>query len=189
MKKFLSGLIVGLLISVSLTAFAAVQLKVVPNPYPVYINNVKSNVSGYNINGSTYLKTTDLKPAGLDIAYNKNKKQIEVKSVATSNDQDNPTGISENNQSPVFLYEGDVKDTTYRGYKAILYNGDTFINAVEFLKKLKMTIKYNTKQDSYQFYKNEVKILETLNSTSEYYIVYENRPYFNVKFLGEYLEG
>ncbi|ACL77568.1 hypothetical protein [Ruminiclostridium cellulolyticum] len=188
MKKFFAGLITGIIVAISFTAFAAVQLKVVPNPYPVYINNVKSDVSGYNINGSTYLKTTDFKSAGLDVKYNKNKKQIEVKSTTTGLTNNN-SGTTGNNQNPVFLYEGDAKDTTYRGYKAILYNGDTFINAVEFLKKLKMTIKYNTKQDSYQFYKNEVKILETLNSTSEYYIVYENRPYFNVKFLGEYLEG
>lgn len=187
MKKFFAGLITGIIIAISFTTYAAVQLKVVPNPFPVFINGDKAQVDAYNINGSTYFKGTDFKAAGLDVEYNKDKKQIEVKS--TSGLKDNNSGSTGNNQNPVFLYEGDVKDTTFREYKAILYNGDTFINEVEFLKKLKMTIKYSTKQNSYQFYKNEVKILETLNSTSEYYIIYENRTYFNVKFLGVYLEG
>ncbi len=188
MKKFISGLIVGLLVSVSLTAFA-VQLKVVPNPFPVFINGSESKVDAYNINGSTYLKLADLKTAGLDVKFADSKINVTSAPVSTVPDTDSDSDITGNNQNPVFLYEGDVKDTTYRGYKAILYNGDTFINEVEFVKKLKMTIKYSTKQDSFQFYINEVKILETLNSTPDYYIVYENRPYFNSKFLGKYLEG
>ena len=36
-------------------------LKVTANPYPVLINGTKTDISGYNINGGTYLKLIDLK--------------------------------------------------------------------------------------------------------------------------------
>lgn len=86
MKKYIAGLLTGIIIATSLTTFAAVQLKVVPNPYPVLINNAKANVQAYNINGSTYLKLADLKTAGIDAKYNKDKKQIEVKSLTSTDD-------------------------------------------------------------------------------------------------------
>ncbi len=76
MKKYISGLLTGIIIATSLTTFAAVQLKVVPNPYPIFINNSKANVQGYNINGSTYLKLSDLKVAGIDAKFD--KKQITI---------------------------------------------------------------------------------------------------------------
>lgn len=76
MKKYISGLLTGIIIATSFTVFAAVQLKVIPNPYPVLVNGTKANVQGYNINGSTYLKLSDLKVAGLDAKFD--KKQITI---------------------------------------------------------------------------------------------------------------
>lgn len=98
MKKYISGLLTGIIIATSLTTFAAVQLKVVPNPYPVLVNGTKTNVQGYNINNSTYLKLSDLKSAGIDARYNKDKKQIEVKSFTSSdstteNEKFTPDGV------------------------------------------------------------------------------------------------
>lgn len=81
MKKYIAGLITGLIIAVSFTTYAAVQLKVIPNPYPIFINNAKANVQGYNINGSTYLKLADLKATGLDVKFTDNK--INVTSAVT----------------------------------------------------------------------------------------------------------
>ncbi|ACL77324.1 hypothetical protein [Ruminiclostridium cellulolyticum] len=128
MKKFLSGLITGLLVSVSLTAFAAIQLKVVPNPYPVFINNAKANVQGYNINGSTYLKLSDLKTAGLDAKYNNAKKQIEVNSVnnsATDADQISVNPTSDNIDG-FKIYKLDGKDYV-RIYEIVKYCNDQYI--------------------------------------------------------------
>ncbi|AEY66354.1 hypothetical protein [Clostridium sp. BNL1100] len=85
MKKYIAGLITGLIIAVSFTTYAAVQLKVVPNPYPVFINNTKTNVQGYNINGSTYLKISDLKAVGLDVKFTDNKINVTSANEPNSN--------------------------------------------------------------------------------------------------------
>lgn len=186
MKKYISGLLAGIIIATSLTTFAAVQLKVVPNPYPIFINNSKANVQGYNINGSTYLKLSDLKVAGIDAGYNKDKKQIEVKSDAGLTDNNsNSTG---NKQNPIFLYEGDVKDTTYKKYTAIEYNKNTYVNQVE-CDKSGITLKHSIKQKNYVLLKNGLEILKTLDSSPTYFVVYEGQLYFNTSFLGEYLEN
>lgn len=78
MKKFVSGLLIGILIALSVTTFAAVELKIAPNPYDVIINGSKADVDGYNISGSTYLKLTDFKQAGLEVSFNKDSKEIEI---------------------------------------------------------------------------------------------------------------
>lgn len=188
MKKYIAGLITGIILSLSFATFAAVQLKVIPNPFPIFVDGVNAEIDGYNINGSTYIKLADLKKAGVEAKFDSTKKQIEISSVAESTTNAEPTITSK--QSPTFLYEGDdVKNTTYNGFKTVSYNGDTFISEVEFSKKLKITVKHSVKLNSpYTFYKDDVKILETLDSTPEYYIIYEGRTYFNVNFLGKHLE-
>lgn len=84
MKKFISGLLIGILITLSITTFAAVELKVIPNPYTVLIDGKAADVQGFNINGSTYLKLTDFVEAGLGVNFNKATKQIEITTPAVS---------------------------------------------------------------------------------------------------------
>ena len=107
MKKFLSGLIVGLLVSVSLTAFA-VQLKVVPNPFPVFINGDKAQVDAYNINGSTYLKLSDLKTAGLDVKFADSK--INIASSVKDSGSAHDVVKTNNNIDGFKIYQVDGKD-------------------------------------------------------------------------------
>lgn len=83
MKKFVAGLLAGIILSLSLTTFAAVELNIIPNPYKVLIDGNESNVQGYNINGSTYLKLTDFVEAGLGVNFNKDKKQIEITTLSS----------------------------------------------------------------------------------------------------------
>lgn len=78
MKKFVLGLLLGIITTFSVTVYAAVELKVIDNPFPVLINGQASEVEGYNINGYTYLKLADFKKAGLTIKFNETDKQIEV---------------------------------------------------------------------------------------------------------------
>ncbi len=84
MKKFISGLIIGILIALSITTFAAVELEIIPNPYEVLIDGNNSDVKGYNINGATYLKLTDFVEAGLGVTFNKDTKQIEITTPAAN---------------------------------------------------------------------------------------------------------
>ena len=84
MKKFVSGLLIGILLTLSITTFAAVELEIIPNPYKVLIDNKTSDVQGYNINGSTYLKLTDFVEAGLGVNFNKTTKQIEITTPAVN---------------------------------------------------------------------------------------------------------
>lgn len=72
MKKFFAGLIIGLLLSGGVV-FAADALNVKPNPFPVLIDGAKANVTGYNINGSTYLKLRDFEKAGLGVDFHNNQ--------------------------------------------------------------------------------------------------------------------
>ena len=94
MKKFVSGLLIGILITLSITTFAAVELKIMPNPYDVLINGDKADVTGYNISGSTYLKLTDFKQAGLDVNFNKDKKQIEIATPSSTSESTEPAPTS-----------------------------------------------------------------------------------------------
>jgi len=83
MKKFILGLIIGIMTTFSLSVYAAVELNVIENPFPILINGQASEVEGYNINGFTYLKMADLKDTGLTVIFNETDKQIEITSAAT----------------------------------------------------------------------------------------------------------
>lgn len=87
MKKFVSGLIIGILLTLSITTFAAVELEIIPNPYKVLIDGKTADVHGYNINGSTYLKLTDFVEAGLGVNFNKDTNQIEISTPSTTTEQ------------------------------------------------------------------------------------------------------
>lgn len=83
MKKYIAGLISGILIAfmLTLTAYAAMELIVKPNEYPIIINGQNSDIEGYNINGFTYLKVADVAAAlGGTSIFNEVKKQIEINS-------------------------------------------------------------------------------------------------------------
>lgn len=83
MKKIVFGIILGIFLSSGVT-YAAVELKVVPNPFPVIINGDAVEVEGYNIDGYTFLKLRDFEKAGLIVKFNETYKQIEI----TSNQPD-----------------------------------------------------------------------------------------------------
>lgn len=68
MKKYLSGLITGIIISLSITVFAA-EFNIIPNPYPILIEGTKTHIEAYNIDGSTYLKLKDLEKTGLSVKF------------------------------------------------------------------------------------------------------------------------
>jgi hypothetical protein len=79
-KTYIAFLLVGLILGVSLPVVAA-DLRIIPNSFPVLINNVITPIDGYNINGYTYLRLADFKKLGLNVTFNVTKKQIEITAV------------------------------------------------------------------------------------------------------------
>jgi hypothetical protein len=80
LKKFIIGFIVGALMFSIIPVMAQEGLTVVPNPFPVLIDGVVTEVEGYNINGYTFLKLADFGKAGLTVKFNETDKQIEISS-------------------------------------------------------------------------------------------------------------
>ncbi len=202
MKKFFAGLITGIIIAISFTTYAAVQLKVMPNPYPVFINNTKANVQGYNINGSTYLKLSDLKTAGLDVKFADSK--INVTSAFTEAEPTEPTEKEpslpdytvpeiDNTNNPnnvTHLLDGDNFDkTTYNNYSAIKYSNNIYVSAGDVVKKLKMKFKLSGKSNSFSLFdKDGNLIFKTADANKINFIYYEGTPYINVNLMLQYLE-
>jgi hypothetical protein len=58
-RHIIIGIFIGALLSGGV-AFAAVELNVVPNPFPIFTNNEPANIEAYNINGYTYGKWADV---------------------------------------------------------------------------------------------------------------------------------
>lgn len=82
MKKYLSGLITGILISCMLliTVFAATNIAAIPNPFPVKVNGKTVQVEAYSINGRTYFNGRDIsKNFGASIEFNEKDWVIEIK--------------------------------------------------------------------------------------------------------------
>lgn len=142
MKKYLSGLITGIIISVSLTAFAA-ELNVVANPFPVLINGITESVEGYNINGYTFLKLADFKKAGLTIKFNETNQQIEITSQEiTSNIE------SLNMEVETMTIESKPTFTTYNGCDAIEQDGIIYVH-VSYLNLYFLSYDANTETISF----------------------------------------
>jgi hypothetical protein len=85
-KSFISGLIVGIIITASVSAFAVTNLNVTPNPYPVVVNGEEVSSDGYNINGSTYLGLTGIAD-GLNCNVKFEDKKIQITSDSQSTNQ------------------------------------------------------------------------------------------------------
>ncbi|MDP4093393.1 MAG: hypothetical protein Q8920_08535 [Bacillota bacterium] len=77
MKKFVMGLIIGILSTMSITALAA-GLNIIPNPIPIFVNGTKTDLPGYNINNSTYLQLSAFKKIGLGVNYDSQTKHIDI---------------------------------------------------------------------------------------------------------------
>lgn len=189
MKKFFAGLITGIIIAISFTTYAAVQLKVIPNPYPVFINNTKANVQGYNINGSTYLKLSDLKSAGLDVKFADSKINVtslfSAETVPVQNNEDSKSSLNITHLQDGYEFE----TITYKGYTAIVFNKNTYIKCSEFNKKFNITMKITGSSNSLRLFQNDVLILQTKDASPDNYVDYDGFIYYNINLLQKYLEN
>jgi len=157
MKKFVSGLIAGVIVTVAVTAFAADTLKVVPNPFPVLIDGVKTEVEGYNINGSTYLKLRDFEKVGLGVDFVDKQIIITTKQNAVEEPKKEGDAVSE------------IINTKYKGYDAAIKDGVTYVYFKIFRDDNNYTFFYDedTKNLIITFDNGEAKV-ERLISPDEY---------------------
>jgi hypothetical protein len=68
MKKFISGLVVGIIISVSIVAIA--EFNIGANPFPITFNGNPVEIEAYNINGRTFFQLRDIGAVvGFDVDF------------------------------------------------------------------------------------------------------------------------
>ncbi len=137
MKKTVFGLILGLFLSLGITSFAAVEFNVAANKFPIFVNGNKSDISALNVNGSTYIKLSDLKKVGTTASFDSTKKQIDItapvaSSAAAPSTANNNSGG--NNMATNQLPEG-ASYVEFQDCKAILYNGKTFLSESDLAMK------------------------------------------------------
>jgi hypothetical protein len=79
-KNIIIGMVIGLTIGTTAGVFAANQFTINPNPFPINVNGEKTtDVSGLNVNGSTYLKLRDFnKLEGVGVMFDSTNKDIEI---------------------------------------------------------------------------------------------------------------
>lgn len=179
MKKYFSGLLTGIILCLSLTTFAAVELNVIPNPFKVLINGTQSEVEGYNINGSTFLKLADFKKAGLTVKFNETDKQIEVTSSNISTTTQAQIVNMDINNVPTVTNK--PKITTYKNCEAIEKDGIIYVEVL-YVDKFGFNLKYDSKTQIITLTKNDKTI--TFSKTDTNYCVYfGGRNYIKISII------
>ena len=160
MKKYICGLITGILIATSFTAFAA-GLNIIKNDKPIYINGEKVNVSAYAIDGSTYLKLRDFEKAGLKINYDSATKHIEIENpaltaeITTKEDNTVDTTLTKPTSTP----DGITQIDEYQGkYYIGIYDAKQKCEAKGY------SIQFSAKNKAWQVIKNGSVILDNVET-------------------------
>ena len=144
-KHMLIGFVLGTALCIGLPVFAE-ALNIVLNPFPVLINGVETEVEGYNINGSTFLKLVDFKKAGLTVKFNETDRQIEITTAAESSTVALNTPQNNNIGGTKTMIEYDAvtglpvgaeyveNEKDGKTYKTVQYNGKTYISSNDLKK-------------------------------------------------------
>jgi hypothetical protein len=175
MKKFTIGMILGLMLGLAVTAFAAVELNVIANPFPVLIDGAKSEVEGYNINGFTFLKLADFKKAGLTVKFNETDKQIEItKGVMPVSIIEQPTKTTDSIETPTpsipVARESEFLKTV--GLKGITYDGKEYVSPASITEKYQPLGFFDYDQNTKTF--NFCNTRE--NITNKVYLISDIKP-------------
>lgn len=146
MKKICIFIVLAFVLVVS-PVYADDGLVVNPNPFPVLINGVVTEVEAFNINGYTYLKLADMSKAGLEVKFNETLRRIEITSTSLIPPMNTPREEGEKNmQEPeVPLNKYGLPDfTNYTGKKPAIeregryyyftYNGVRYICAENYMR-------------------------------------------------------
>lgn len=188
-KHMLIGFVLGLIVCIGLPVFAE-ALNIVLNPFPVLINGVETEVEGYNINGSTFLKLADFKKAGLTVKFNETDRQIEITTAAESSTVAPSTPQNNNIGGTKTMIEYDVvtglpvgaEYVEYQGCTtAVEYNGNTFMSRPDLSKCL--GIKYeglDVKTQTTTYSNGGESTNVDMTDTTKYFVTKQGTPYINV---------
>lgn len=167
-KQLILGTVIGLLF-IPITAFATINLNIATNPYPVIVNGIETDVDGYNINGSTYLKLKDFEKAGLEVNFNSNNKQIEVStsvdtpSGSETSDTQKPATNTQITSKPTSTPDG---ITNIDEWEEKYYIGCLYIN--NKCKENGYSFEFNIKLEKWQLLKADTVIFENVPITMTY---------------------
>lgn len=133
MKKIISGLIMGMLITLSINVFAAGELLINPNPFPIHVDGQEQNLEAYNINGSTYIKLSDIPKATnnvLEVKFDQENKRINI-----NTQKDTEANISlQNTEGEEKVSE--IVEQTPDGLPVQYFDGEPYVNIMrEFHNK------------------------------------------------------
>jgi hypothetical protein len=186
-KHMLIGFILGTALCIGLPVFAE-ALNIVLNPFPVLINGVETEVEGYNINGSTFLKLADFKKAGLTVKFNETDRQIEITSAdsstaAPSTQQNNISG-----GSTMIEYDATTglpvgaEYVEYQGCTtAVEYNGNTFMSRPDLSKCLGISCGgLDVKTQTTTYNNGGESVIIDMTDKSKYFVSKQGTPYINV---------
>jgi hypothetical protein len=192
MKKFCIFIVLAFVLVVS-PVYADDGLVVNPNPFPVLINGVVTEVEAFNINGYTYLKLADMSKAGLEVKFNETLRRIEIFSAQMIPPMNTPREEGEKNmQEPeVPLNKYGLPDFTgwtgsfpkaerEGGYLFFTYKGVRYLCLLEFPSTPRRIV-----PDNFRFRKpvingriGDIIVFEKENSeTGEWEILIDEVPY------------
>jgi len=184
MKKFISGLIVGMMITTSFTVFAS-EYDIVANPYKVIVNGVDHGALGYLIDSTTYLPLREMcELLGKDINFEDGEILI-TDSTEESITEDAVTDETSTESSQQKLSK-QCTETTYNGLKAVEYNGNTYLLAED----IRDNYGYSTSmtEETFVFTKGDSSVVIHRDDKSDtiaykYSGDYVHRTYINISLF------
>ena len=180
MKKTVFGLILGLLLGVTTTVYAA---SITNNAFPILVNGAVESVQAYNIDGYTYLKLADVGNC-LDatVKFNESSKRIEITtSQSVSNEG---TRVNDAIKKEEYIFKSDVLDLSgmpFNDHKGevIQQNGEFYLTASAFTKNSIFEKPYT--EMTFKINDNEIKV--SLSDTN-YFLEYYGNRFVKLSALG-----
>ena len=177
MKKIIIGFIVGALMFGIIPVMAQEGLTVLPNPFPVVIDGVVTEVEGYNINGYTFLKLADFGKAGLTVKFNETDKQIEIssteKAIITPEPENEPVPEPVKGEKPM----DDVQQHEKGNYDIVVKDGVKYnmlgLIHMEVLRGTDYRIDIDKASQSLALIRDKTEIV----LADIPYLIYEGRTY------------
>lgn len=158
-KYLLIGLVTGLIVATATFALAA-------NPIKLIINGqeIQCDVPPQNINGRVLVPARFVAESlGASVTWDAANNAVVITSVT-------PLAVEEKSVSSPTVEEGEqgVKETTFKGLKAIEVNGEVYFSKNEYESKYASKIE----KDS-----NWLNFYESIFKNTENYIVFDGRTY------------
>jgi hypothetical protein len=199
-KSGISGFLIGVVLTSSITIFAETQLNVKPNPYPIIVDGKTISTEGYNINGSTYLGLTATANI-LDVDVKFEDKKILITTQTESKTPLKDYSVPEHTESYqlpekskvtdpneiLSLKDNDVEHIVYKNLSAIEYNGDIFVNSKDLVSQKHIISQIFLKTKTIILYLKDEPIAKTSNFNKDF-LTYNGNFYFNINLLNGYLD-